>query len=431
VGKITETIKEYEQAVSALLGRVSKNPDEDAGTELVNALLIRDKIRAVTAETPISDGAAFAVLAEQDGRLKAAAKEIGKRIEPRFFTNCREAVPREDDQWWWASDKWFESGKPWWDVVLTGLTWISIALALSFSLEVVRAYLMGGADFTSTVLQGVVALITGTTIFSGARQLVTGGPPGIGKRFLSTHKSRLIIAGVIIAIAVTLVGTRKWAAGIYNDQGVEDFENRRLTRAIGKYQHAISLDPTLAQAHFNLGNVYEETQQYENAAKEYTSAILADQDFFHAYNNLARLFILDRKDNVGALKLIDKALNIIPKSDDAALKTVKYALLKNRAWANIELKNQEQARTDLAAALVERTDGITAHCLLARTLEADQNTEGALEQWKLCSDLADAQKTKLASGIAFDTDEPEPDWVETAKERLDKAANEPSTRKRK
>jgi tetratricopeptide (TPR) repeat protein len=419
MNEFADTINDYGRAVDCALKSLSQKSKSSAVTKLMKALLIRDQIAGEVKTQPITDVETLVLLARQDEKLKRAARKFTNKIGGTVLQNWRETAKREDDAWWWSLDKRAAAEKSWRDLLSKLSAWLLIALSVSFSLEIVRRYLNGGADFTSTVLQGIFALIAGSTIFRGARQFVeSDSQPVAGYGILSTHKSRWAVTILLLAIAVALVGTRKLAAGKYNDQGVEEYENKRLTLAIEKYQHSISLDPTIAETHFNLGNAYEDALQYDKAINEYTEAILADQDFYLPYNNLARLYILQRKDYVDALKLADKALtlNINPLEVDPD--KVQYALYKNRAWANFGLKNYRQAQKDLAQALVKRHEGISVHCLLAQTLEAAANKEGALAEWKMCSDLADQQKRDMTSKQQYYIDEPEIDWLETARERL-------------
>lgn len=413
------TIKDYESAIERLSERLSKNGVKGLAGDVLRALIVRDQIaRFVTAE-PIADADVVAALAEQDERLKKAARRITRRIGRTEIQNWREAAGRGDDAWWWLLDRRADAEKSWKDLLSTTAAWVLIALSLSFSLEIVRRYLNGGADFTSTVLQGVIALIAGGTIFKSARQFAEGGSkPIAGYGILSTPKSRWVVAALLLAVTLVLVITRPMAAGWYSDAGAREYKQKRLTRAIEKYNHAISLDPTLAETHFNLGNAYEDVLQYDKAMNEYTEAILADQSFYRPYNNLARLYILHRNDYAGALKFIDKALALNINPADANPDNVQYAYYKNRGWANIGLKNYRQAQKDLAKALTKRRDGISAHCLLAQTLEATANKQGALDEWRLCSDMADRQKQEVTSRNQYDVDEPEIEWLETAKERL-------------
>lgn len=417
VSDVDGAIQDYRKAIDCLLGLIAKKDRKSLAGQAMAALIARDQVAAAMVAQSIIDSNTLAGLSKQDERLKSAARQITNGIGKREVQNWREAALRADDAWWWSLDKRAETEKSWRDFVSTILAWVLIALSLSFSLEIVRRYLNGGADFTSTVLQGVIALIAGGTIFKGAKQFVEDGPKG-GYGILSTHKSRWGVAVFTLAVALALVLTRPQAASWYNDQGAEAYEKKQLTRAIDKYNHAISLDPTLAEPHYNLGNAYEDVLQYDKAINEYTEAILADQSFYRPYNNLARLYILQRNDYLGALKLLDKALTLPINPADANLDYVQYAVYKNRGWANIGLKNYRQAQRDLAQALTKRHDGISVHCLLAQTLEATANKDGALNEWKMCSELADKQKKEPTSKDQYEVDKPENDWLELAKERL-------------
>jgi len=209
----------------------------------------------------------------------------------------------------------------------------------------------------------------------------------------------------LVIVAAVMEWSRPRVAVIYNDQGAELYKQKQLTKAIEKYTRAISLNPSYAQAHYNMGNAYEDVLNYDKAMSEYELAIMADQDFYRPYNNIARLYILYRNEPLKALRLIDKALplNIDPE-DDAT--SVRYRLYKNRGWANLLLKNYKQAKIDLDQALNLVANGADAHCLMAQVLDA-QTDASAVGEWTLCSVLAEQQK-----------DQTEANWSGLAREHL-------------
>jgi tetratricopeptide (TPR) repeat protein len=124
--------------------------------------------------------------------------------------------------------------------------------------------------------------------------------------------------------------------------------------------------------------------EYDKALSEYQRAIETDERFYDAYNNLARLYILRRSDSTSALALLNAVLERNLGLEPAHQTGVQYSLLKNRGWANFNLKYYELAETDLRQALALRADGAAAHCLLAQVLEAQGNPRAALAEWEAC-----------------------------------------------
>ena len=64
-----------------------------------------------------------------------------------------------------------------------------------------------------------------------------------------------------------------------------------LERAMTLLQQAISLDPTLKHAYNNLGNLYYQRQQYDDAVAMYHQALALDPDYMQARNNLGSAYI--------------------------------------------------------------------------------------------------------------------------------------------
>jgi tetratricopeptide (TPR) repeat protein len=58
------------------------------------------------------------------------------------------------------------------------------------------------------------------------------------------------------------------------------------------YGKAISLNPRIPQAHYNLGTLYENAYEYDRAAAEYRRAIVVDPNHVIAYSNLSRLLLM-------------------------------------------------------------------------------------------------------------------------------------------
>jgi tetratricopeptide (TPR) repeat protein len=292
--------------------------------------------------------------------------------------------------------------------VLTVVAWVVIAISFSITFEVLRRFLGGGADLPATVLQGLIALVSGGVLVRAAKLLVAGTTgEAAHDRLQLTRRTRLTLAVSSVALASVVAWSSPWIARTYNDWGARLYSEGKLSDALEKYRRAISLQPSYAVAHYNIGNVYEDVREYDNAISEYKSSIMADSEFYAAYNNLARLYILHRKDYVGALQLVDKALALNVDAGPETLPLIRFMMYKNRGWADLELKYYSQAREDLEESLRLRDDGAEAYCLLAEVLEAQQDKNGAVEHWKKCQELGNKQ-----------ADEIDAVWLGLAREKL-------------
>jgi len=208
-------------------------------------------------------------------------------------------------------------------------------------------------------------------------------------------------------IALLVVGAICFALRVpvcrqLNNRGVELQGRGQLQAAINAYHWALVLKPTYAEARYNLADAYEDIPDYDKAVEEYQRAIDSDVTLYPAYNNLARLYILRRKDPGAALSLLDRGLSSNPQET-----SVKYTFEKNYGWANYELRNSVQAEQRLRLAIKLDPNRGAAHCLLAKLLHAEgRDTEAKLE-WESCVGYSSQPEV-------------EPEWRNEALEQLSK-----------
>ena len=178
------------------------------------------------------------------------------------------------------------------------------------------------------------------------------------------------------------------------------------------WQKATSLNPDNANAYYNLGNLYEELQQFDKAKKNYQIALGGNVP--EAFNNLGRLYIKEKKYSQ-AVALLSKGLLFANKQNSHL--EVKYSFFKNLGWArfkqgrNIEAKQHLQAAIGIAQrkeAAQYISNPVAANCLLAQVLDK-QKEKGAISEWRKC----------CKSGSRLNEDEDE--WLYIAQERLQKA----------
>lgn len=162
-----------------------------------------------------------------------------------------------------------------------------------------------------------------------------------------------------------------------NKEGFGNYQNKRLYNAELYYKIALLFKPNDGRVNYNLGVVYEDKQEYNNARTAYQIAINAG--FNKALNNLARLEILD-KQYKKALVLLEKALPL------AIDNKTKYAIYKNLGWAQLELGEYQQAKNNLSKAINVASDRSVAYCLEAVILEHQGNKQESIFNWKKCYD---------------------------------------------
>jgi Flp pilus assembly protein TadD len=205
----------------------------------------------------------------------------------------------------------------------------------------------------------------------------------------------------------------------FHSQGKQQYQAGQLEQALSNYQKAIALNPSYAQAHYHLGILYEDLQQFDKANAEYQLAVKQDNSAnslirLQAYNNWGHLLILQKEYAKAITPLLEgkNALNEEQVKTEGDFQKVNYALLKNLGWAQLELKNYAEATSLLQEAIRLDPQKAPAHCLLAQLLEAQTQKKKALTSWNNCIVYADSGR---------------PDeylWLSLAREKINKG-NQP------
>jgi Flp pilus assembly protein TadD len=189
---------------------------------------------------------------------------------------------------------------------------------------------------------------------------------------------------------------------IYNNRGLENYLAERLPQAVSDFTKALELDPNFAETHYNLGSLYEDLRDFDRARSEYRLAMLGG--LTAAYNNLARLYILE-KDYAAAVDLLLKGLKV------AEHEAEKYALRKNLGWARLGQNRYAEAKAELLTAIDLDRKQASAYGLLAQALEGLGEKAEALVAWENC--------LRYASSYRPDEDT----WIDLARQRLAKLGN--------
>ncbi len=98
--------------------------------------------------------------------------------------------------------------------------------------------------------------------------------------------------------------------------GVIAAQSGRFDEAVNLIGRAVTVDPKVADAHFNLGNALRELKQFKAALASYDKAIQLQKDFAEAYNNRGNT-LKGMKNLKAAIASYDKAIELNPKYADA------------------------------------------------------------------------------------------------------------------
>ena len=91
-------------------------------------------------------------------------------------------------------------------------------------------------------------------------------------------------------------------------------EMARYDEAISACDHALSIDPNIAEAHYYLGTVYRQKGMLDEAISEYKQALAIDPTYGAAHHNLALVYFINKQYGL-AIKHCDRAVEFGIKAD--------------------------------------------------------------------------------------------------------------------
>jgi tetratricopeptide (TPR) repeat protein len=398
------------EAYALQLQRLERAEPVDIRAALAAVLLTRDALGNHVAAEPRFTVENILQLSDRDRKLKSLASRVERALGVRSIRELASAAPSGEPGWWWKVDEYLPRPSFAW----TAITALCFATALSLIAEIARRFFAQGPDFTGalyTLVQASLTLLAGSALVSTGGGVLEGflDRRGLRRRFHPLIKTGFA-AGVLLVVMGSFLSLPEVARS-YIRAGVTRSTEGNSSLAIQDFKRALSLWPDFPQAHYNLGRAYETVLDYDSAASEYQKAIQAERGLYLAYNSLAHVYIVRKNDASGALGLIDAALDLTAhdqaRSPDEVTQA-RFALLKNRGWANLASANYAQARMDLAAAVEMSPRRASPHCLLAQ-VDEKQNRSATVE-WGFCL------------GYSHGATDVEPVWRSTAADRLIRAA---------
>jgi tetratricopeptide (TPR) repeat protein len=393
----SESIAQYQDALEHLEAAVLKRGGREKVScqqELLQVLLARDELARSIADQRPMDAATMGRIIELDGKLRDHAGKISAVVAPSIFADCRASVRPPEGSWWWFLDSQEQEDRGKLSTFLLILTSAFVVVAISLITDLSHRFLCGEGDWLDIANAVVQPVLTGLgavlTLLAGAS--LTGPGHELFEKAASRlrlfkgygSKRKVIVAGILLLVVVGVrLSLGKFALSAYN-QGLTYQDSNDLTRATESYRRALCLVPRYSPAHYELATILEKTQP-KDAIKEYGLAIQYDSQFYPAYNNLARLLIMQKDDNgyASALQLLNQAKNLEPLDP-----RVQYSLYKNLGWASLKRKHYAESEGYLRRAISLRKpdEGAAAHCLLASLLK-ELNDRHAIAECETCISL--------------------------------------------
>jgi len=409
--RVEHAIEDYRTALAALPAK----GDSDAASKGMALLLARDELSRSLIDDPAQTEATLITVCELDERLKQAACTLDQAVGRSSLADWRQSIHPLESAWWWRLDEQAAAAEPGQNPLWTIPAGLFFILSLTVIADTITTLRNGGLNRLSvfgTLMQTVLALIAGSTFLTSGREWLeqVSAKLKINRKFQGL--SRVLLAAGILGLTLGISLLLPYlVACSRNSEGARLLSLSQYVAAAENFQQAIALEPSFKEARFSLALAYDRARDYPNAIREYELSLQSNPNNYSAANNLARLYILHAKNYDGALRLLDPLIanlkNMTPE--------IQYHLFKNRGWAYLELRNLEKASDDLSWALTKE-DGATAHYLLGRVLEAQNQTKEATDEWN--SFIRLATKTQPLVGNNELNDEFEPNWVAHAHEQL-------------
>ena len=391
--------------------------------QILGIYLVRDEL-----QQQIEDGELvaeqLAQLSQFDDRFRQQLDALSQQLDPRTLSDLlhqldkvRSVLNPSPETWWWFS----KVNVHWWDRldwVWNTLTLVWLAASFSLLTDTATRFLTGGPGVVggfAVISQAFLALIGGGSLTRTGQQIVERTLERFNLPKHYWQEVRFLGATLLLLLFIGLRSTFPILARAYNNVGLEDYEAGKFSSAEASYQRAIALNPNFAAAHYNLGLLYEDLQNHDQARSEYTLA--AQGGLILAYNNLARLEILAGNYRE-ALTLLQKPQVQTYLQSTHVNPEWQYTLFKNTAWAlqglgfHQDAAKQLRQAIELNGTLPERK--ASAYCLLAQSLEELDRSQAALGAWKNCLKYAETLRNPE-----------EYEWLFTARQRVQEDSEQP------
>ena len=150
--------------------------------------------------------------------------------------------------------------------------------------------------------------------------------------------------------------------------GKKQYEMGRMDEALSSFGKALALNPDHAEAHNNVGNVYEATGRTDDAISAYRRALSSDPTLANAHYNLGRM-LAARGDSDGALACYYTATAIDPDFSEAHTAEGLLHVEKHR-WDEASAALQKAVSIDPGSAVAQNGLGVVYSQHLDRNGEA-------------------------------------------------------------
>ena len=416
---VEQQISRYAEAVNAL----EQASDTQFSSATLRALVVRDKVAlALNDDHNAATPAAMNLLTRSDQRIADLAAKVDSLVGRETLTNWRHSLNPGEHAWWWKLDDLADAKQPWARRFWTLLAVLFLTASIGLAADTFNLLRTVGANPISTI--GI--LIQAGLTFIAASAFTEAGRKWLIVSFSQNRRfkgwARSVLALVILSITFAIwLFLPDLAARYFQHQGDYFLAEGLTQRAIANYQQAAALKPQSIKVHLALAPAEEKTSDYGKAIDEYKSIVALaertgpsalDDTYYMTKIRLARSLILHDQSYRTALVILDDVQGKINQVSTQNRKLQLYFILTYSGWADLELKNLDQAQGEFNAAIRELETGAAAHYLLGRTLEELKDDAGARVQW--------ARFIKILQDEPNQRDDVLPEWIGYAQEKLTK-----------
>ena len=424
----SQFLLDYRSALECL----KPNEKDSLSDRVIDVLMKRDSLQNILSESSKLTANELKEVESLDRSLKEQKEVI---LQVPNLSELRSLIkPPESNWWWYVSSRWDN-----WDWLWNGLTIAALTVSLSLVVNTSSRILSGGANSVNTLYvlgQSVLTLMVG----GGA--LTQVGQKSYEKILIQLHIPKEFwqetSCGLSWLLMVSLLGINaalpSWALKV-NQNGLENFDNKRVESAKADFERAIAMRPNYGEAYYNLGWLYEELNDLDKAKAQYEVAVQSDLQRFDsaityvkALNNLGRLYVL-KKDYGTAVRLLSQGVeraNAINLQGNVEARDDYYNLLKNLGWARLMQERYEEAEAKLTVAVKVNPDRSAAYCLLAQVLEAKVPKDSPKDKAKVVGFWTKCASKATPSDLAKPEDD---DWHGLANKRLSETVSSDNSNK--
>ncbi|WP_041763029.1 tetratricopeptide repeat protein [[Leptolyngbya] sp. PCC 7376] len=387
---IGEAIYNYQHALNLF----SEQPDLQS---LLETLYSRDRLCYELKDSPPISVGYQDQLSHLDHDLKQQANLICETID---LKPIRDSLNPPVDSWWWFPENFLKPHEQdQYDWVWRSSTLVGWTVNLALLTDITSKFVSGGLGFGGA---GAIIFPSLLTLVKARGDLTDVGQDSLRGLFtkLGIKSQWREEATTISTWALLLVIFGFWTSlpqisKLYNYLGYRAEESGDISTAEQNFKRAIALDEDNTDAHYNLGNLYEDLRKTDAAKAQYEIAVKADpksadSSVAFAQNNLARLLILD-EDYSNAVVLLRQGLDNLDQTaeNEEQQQSLQYSLSKNLGWARYKQGLNNQADNYLQIASSLKPDKAPAYCLQAQNYQVEEREEEAIAAWEKCRDLAD------------------------------------------